>query len=175
MCRDVRGCGPIEGRMHDCSLTLAGARGRGGGAGGGEGEGGRDRVLGSEESDGLGCCAQPSPWGIPAIGAAQPGRSLTEKKKLFRNMVFSKTTACRYVQPWLVAIGGWRLVEIAGWRLAAVGGSWQLVMGGWWRLAAVDGWRLAVGGGWRLVAVGGWWQLAVSGWWSLGAVLKGGP
>ena len=110
---------------------------------------------------------------------------LNRKKKLFRNMVFSKTTACSsYVQPWLVAIGSWRLVEIAGWRLAvggwrrlaAVGGSWQLVMGGWWRLAAVDGWRLvAVGGGWRLVAVGGWWQLAVSGWWSLGAVLKGGP
>ena len=93
-----------------------------------------------------------------------PGRSLTGKKKLFRYMVFSKTTACSsYVQPWLVAIGGWWLVEIAGWRLAvggwrrlaAVGGSWQLVMGGWWRLAAVGGWwRLAVGGGWWL-AVGG--------------------
>ena len=85
-------------------------------------------------------------------------------KKLFQNMVFSKTTACSsYVQPWLVAIGGWRLVEIAGWRLAvggwrrlaAVGGSWQLVMGGWWRLAAVDGWRLAAVGSCRLVAVGG--------------------
>ena len=78
-----------------------------------------------------------------------------KEKKLFRNMVFSKTTACSsYVQPWLVAIGGWRLVEIAGWRLAisgwrwlaAVGGSWQLVMGGWWRLAAVDGWRLVAVG-----------------------------
>ena len=98
-------------------------------------------------------------------------------------MVFSKTTACSsYVQPWLVAIGGWRLVEIAGWRLAVggwwlavVGGSWQLVMGGWWRLAAVDSWRLVAVGVWRLVAVGGWWQLAVSGWWSLGVVLKGGP
>ena len=49
-----------------------------------------------------------------------------------RNMVFSKTTACSsYVQPWLVAIGGWRLVEIAGWQLA---------VGGWRRLAAVGSW-----------------------------------
>ena len=72
---------------------------------------------------------------------------------------------CSHVtQPWLVAIGGWRLVEIAGWRLvvggwwrlAAVGGSWQLVMGGWRRLAAVDGWRLAAAGGWRLVAAFDW-------------------
>ena len=93
---------------------------------------------------------------------------LNEKKnKLFRYMVFSKTTACSsYVQPWLVEIGGWRLAAGEDWRLA-VGGSWQLVMGGWWRLAAVDGWRLE--------AVGSWWQLAVSGWWSLGAVLEGGP
>ena len=101
-----------------------------------------------------------------------------ERKKTVPEHGFSKTTACSsYVQPWLVAIGGWRLVEIAGggWRLAvggwqrlaAVGGSWQLVMGGWWRLAAVDGWRLVAVGGWRLVAVGGWR--------SLGAVLKGGP
>ena len=57
---------------------------------------------------------------------------LNGKKELFRNMVFSKTTACSsYVQPWLVAIGGWRLVEIAGWRLA---------VGGWRRLAAVGNW-----------------------------------
>ena len=84
-------------------------------------------------------------------GRREAGRALTGKKKLFRNMVFSKMTACSsYVQPWLVAIGGWRLVDIAGWWLAAVGGNWQLVMGGWWRLAAVDSWRLAVGG-WRLV------------------------
>ena len=102
------------------------------------------------------------------ISASRGRAVLNRKKKLFRYMVFSKTTACSsYVQPWLVAIGGWRLVEIAGWRLTAVGGSWQLVMGGWWRLAAVDGWRL--------VAVGGWWRLAVNGWWSLGVVLKGGP
>ena len=59
----------------------------------------------------------------------QSGRSLTGKKNLFRNMVFSKTTACSsFVQPWLVAIGGWRLVGVAGCRLA---------VGGWRRLAAV--------------------------------------
>ena len=101
---------------------------------------------------------------------------------MFRYMVFSKTTACSsYVQPWLVAIGGWRLVEIAGWRLAvggwrrlaAVGGSWQLVMGGWWRLAAVDSWQLVAVGGWRrLVAVGGWRLAAVGGSWRLAV---GGP
>ena len=79
-----------------------------------------------------------------------PGRSLTGKKKLFWYMVFSKATACSsYVQPWSVAIGGWRLVEIAGWRLAAVG-SWRWVVGGGWQRL------VAVGGGWRLVAVGGW-------------------
>ena len=101
----------------------------------------------------------------PRLQATGTGRVVLDgKKKLFRNMVFSKTTACSsYVQPWLVAIGGWRLVEIGGCRLAvggwrrlvAVGSSWQLVMGGWRRLAAVDGWRLVAVGGWRLVAVGG--------------------
>ena len=90
------------------------------------------------------------------------------KKKLFRYMVFSKMTACSsYVQPWLVAIGGWRLVEIAGWRLA---------VGGWRRLAAVDGRRLVVVGGCgsrlAVVAVGGWWRLAVGGSWRLAV---GGP
>ena len=54
-------------------------------------------------------------------------------------MVFSKTTTCSsYVPPWLVAIGGWRLVEIAGWRLV-VGGVWR-------QLAVGDGWLAAVGG-----------------------------
>ena len=62
------------------------------------------------------------------------------KKKVFRYTVFPKKpagTAC--AQPWLVAVGGW--------RLAAVGG-WQLATGGWWRL-------VVVGGGWWLV-IGGW-------------------
>ena len=49
---------------------------------------------------------------------------------------FCKKTACSsYVQSWLVANGGWRLV---------VGGGWWLVIGGWRRLAVVGGW-------WRLV------------------------
>ena len=74
---------------------------------------------------------------------------------MFRNMAFSKTSACSsYVQPWLVVIGGWRLVKIAGWRLA---------VGGWRRLAAVDGWRLVAVGGWWRLAVGGRWRLAVGG------------
>ena len=48
---------------------------------------------------------------------------------MFCYLVFSKTTVCSsYVQSWLVAIGGWRLVEI-GWRLA-VGGWRQLAAGG---------------------------------------------
>ena len=71
---------------------------------------------------------------------------------------FCKKTACSsYVQPWLVAIGGWRLVAIGGWLAV---GDWRLV---------------AVGAGWWWV-IGGWWRLAVvGGWWSLGAVPKGGP
>ena len=80
-------------------------------------------------------------------GLLRTGWSLTEKKKLFQNIVFSKTTACSSsVQSWLVAIGGWRLVEIAGWQLA-VGG---------WRLVEIGGWQLAVGGWRRLAAVGSW-------------------
>ena len=60
-----------------------------------------------------------------------------------------------YVQPWLVVIGGRRLV-VGNWRLVAVGGGWQrLVVGDWWLVAVGSGWRSAVGGGWWL-AVGGW-------------------
>ena len=60
------------------------------------------------------------------------GHSKTQKK-IVPVHDFSKTTACSpYVPPWLVAIGGRRLVEIAGWWLV-VGGGWQVVMGGWWR------------------------------------------
>ena len=59
---------------------------------------------------------------------------LKREKNLLRNMVFSKTTACSsYVQPWLVAIGGWWRLPVGGWRLAAVGGSWR-------QLAAVGSW-----------------------------------
>ena len=78
------------------------------------------------------------------------------KKKVFLNGSFCKKTACSsYVQPWLVAIGGWRLATGGWWRLVVVDGGWWLVIGGWWRLAVVAGWRLAVGCRWRLAAVGG--------------------
>ena len=78
------------------------------------------------------------------------GGSLREKKSVPKLQFCKKTARSSYVQPWLVAIGGWRLVAIGGWRLVAVGGWWRLVVGrGWW-LVAVGGWRLAVGGGWRL-------------------------
>ena len=87
--------------------------------------------------------ASPLPCSPPSLVPLRGlGRALTEReKKLFRYMVFSKMTAfSSYVQPWLVAIGGWRLVEIAGWRLAAVGGSWR-------QLAVGDGLLVAVGSG----------------------------
>ena len=92
---------------------------------------------------------------------------LNGKKKVFHHTVSPKKpagTPC--VQPWLVAVGGWRLAAAGGWRLAT---------GGWWRLVAVGGgWWLVIGGWWRLAVVGSW-RLVVGGWWSLGAVLKGGP
>ena len=78
-----------------------------------------------------------------------------EEKKSVPERQFCKKTACSsYVQPWLVAVGGWRLVAIAGWRLA------------------VGGWRLVAAGGWRRLAVGGWWRFAVGGGWWLAV---GGP
>ena len=89
-----------------------------------------------------------------------------EKKNSVPKWQFCKKTACSsYVQPWLVAIGGWRMV--------AVGGCWW-VIGGWWRLAVVGGWRLVGAGGWWRLAVGGGWRLvAVGGW--LWVVSGGGP
>ena len=71
-----------------------------------------------------------------------PGRSLREKKKgegVAERQSCKKTACSSYVQPWLVAVSGWRLVAIGGWRLAV--GGWRLpVGGGWWWLAAVGGW-----------------------------------
>ena len=53
---------------------------------------------------------------------------------MFLNCNFVKKTACSsYVQPWLVAIGGWRLATGGWWRLVVVGG-------GWWWLVAVGDW-----------------------------------
>ena len=90
----------------------------------------------------------------------QAGGSLREGKKERKKSVplhsFPKKTASSsYVQPWLVAGGGWRLVAIGGWQLAT-GGWRRLVVGDWWLVAVGSGWRLAVGRRWRLAAVGGW-------------------
>ena len=100
---------------------------------------------------------------------------LNGEKKSVPEPVFPKKpagTPC--AQPWLVAVGSWRLAAVGGWQLATggwwrlvvVGGGWWLVIGGWWRLAV---------GGWSPLAVGGgWWRLAVGGplGWSLRAVLS---
>ena len=148
------------------------------------GGGGRHRNTTCHRSDGRGS------WGFFLGTGFESGRSLTEKKKSVPEPVFPKKpagTPC--AQPWLVAVGGWRLA-VGNWWLVAVGGGWrQLVVGDWWlvavgsgwqlavgrrwRLAAVGGWRLAAVGGWRLV-VGGWWRLAVGGGWRL-VVPWGGP
>ena len=89
---------------------------------------------------------------------------LNGKKKSVPVPVFPKKpagTPC--AQPWLVAVGGWRLAAVGGWQLAT-GGWWRLVAGGWWLEAVGSGWQLAVGRRWRLAAVGGWRLVAVGGW-----------
>ena len=114
-------------------------------------------------------------------GHAHTRAVLNEGEKSVPQLQLCKKTACSsYIQPWFVAIGGWRLAVGGDWRLA-VGGWWRLVAvgGGWWLaiggLVGVGGWRLAaVGSGWRL-AVGGWWRLGVGGRWYPGAVPGGGP
>ena len=74
-----------------------------------------------------------------------PPHAVLNEKKSVPAPRFPKKTACSsYVQPWLVAVGGWRLAAIGGWQLAT---------GGWWRL-------VVVGGGWWLV-IAVWWWLAV--------------
>ena len=93
------------------------------------------------------------------------GVSLTEKKKQKCSGFGKKPAGTPCAQPWLVAVGGWRLAAVGGWQLAT-GGWWRLVVvgGGWW--LAVGGWRqLAVVGSWRLVAAGGWQRLVAGGWW----------
>ena len=112
----------------------------------------------------------------------QRGPQQRQKKRKKRAPVhsFPKKTACSsYVQPWLVAVGSWRLVAVGGWRLATggwwrlvvVGGGWWLVIGGWWRLAVAGSWRLVAAGGWWRLVVGVWWRLVVGGWW----LAVGGP
>ena len=101
---------------------------------------------------------------------------LNGKKKSVPEPVFPKKpagTPC--AQPWLVAVGSWRLVAVGGWQLAT---------GGWWRLVVVSGgWWLVIGGGWQWLAVGGrsplavggsWWRLVVGGWWRLAVDGVGG-
>ena len=131
----------------------------------------------------------PVPWGGGGTEELNPtffhrpsplsGGSLTEKKKGKKSVpepVFPKKpggTPC--AQPWLVAVGGWRLAVGGGWRLAvgnwrlvAVGGGWRrLVVGDRWLVAVGNGWQLAVGRRWRLAAVGGGWWLAVGAGWRL--------
>ena len=121
---------------------------------------------------------------VPAglSGAFDTGGVLKREKKSVPERQFCKRTACSsYVQPLLVAIGGWWLV-VGDWRLMAVGGGWwRVVVGDWWLVAVGSGWRLAVGRRWRLAVGGSWWRLAVGGgWWLVvggpfGAALKGGP
>ena len=52
--------------------------------------------------------------------AWQSGQSLRGRRKEFQNCSCKKTACSSYVEPWLVAIGGWRL---------AVGGDWWLAVG----------------------------------------------
>ena len=96
--------------------------------------------------------------GYSAIGLCgpQPAGPSEGEKKVFLNGSFAKRPRVAHMfDPWLVAIGGWRLVAIGGWRLVAIGG---------WRLVAIGGWWLVAIGGWRLVAIGGWWLVAIGGW-----------
>ena len=78
----------------------------------------------------------------------RPGRSLREKQVFQNGSVAKDLVLYSYVQPWLVAIGGWLLVAVGG-------SSRRLVVGDWWLVVVGSGWRLAVGRRWRL-AVGGW-------------------
>ena len=91
-----------------------------------------------------------------ACAASTPGTRgvLNGEKKNVPVPVFPKKpagTPC--AQPWLVAVGGWRLAAVGGWQLV-VGGGWQWLAVGGWSPLAVGGWRLVAVGGWRLVAVG---------------------
>ena len=82
-----------------------------------------------------------SPWCLAARGVLK----CKEKNGLERQ--FCRKTACSScAQPWLLAIGSWRLVAIGSWRLAVGGGWWWwAVIGGWWLVAVGCGWRFAVG------------------------------
>ena len=124
---------------------------------------------------GWSCTGPPGPrlpWAAGAEDTRHPPHTrravLNGEKKVFHYTVSPKKpagTPC--AQPWLVAVGGWRLATGGWWRLVVVGGGWWLVIGGWWRLAVVGSWRLVAAGGWRRLVTGGWWRLVVGGWWQL--------
>ena len=115
----------------------------------------------------------PSDYVTPAAsGVPNAGRSLSGKKSV-PEPVFPKNPACTpCAQPWLVAVGRWRLAAVGCWQLATggwwqlvvVGGGWWLVIGGWWWLVVVGSWWLVAAGGWRRFVVGSWWRLVVGGW-----------
>ena len=115
--------------------------------------------------------AMPKAW--PKTRGVLNGKKKKKKKKVFRFPKKPAGTPC--AQPWLVAVGGWRLAAVGGWQLATggwwrlvvVGGGWWLAVGGWRRLAVVGSWRLVAAGGWRRLVAGGWWRLVVGGWWRL--------
>ena len=124
-----------------------------------------------------GCSSWLVPHGflVSYDGVIKAGRSLTEKKSVPEPVFPKKPAGTPCAQPWLVAVGGWRLAAVDGgqlatgswWQLVVVGGSWWLVIGGWWLVVVGSGWQLAVGGCWRLAAVGGWRLVAVGGGWRL--------
>ena len=172
-------CAPFGGAQHFQAFCLRGSLGT--------------VVRGQSHTGAL--CGRDRTRGTSITWSSAGGSFREKRKKSVPIHSFPKKTACSsYVQPWLVAVGGWRLVAVGGWRLVAVGGwrlvavggwqsaNWRLVVGDWWLVAVGSGWRLAVGRRWRfwrrLVAVGGWWRLAVlaavGGWrlGSLGAVLN---
>ena len=102
-------------------------------------------------------------WLTEILCTCQQGGPCQKKKSVPLHSFPKKPAGTPCVQPWLVAVGGWRLavggdwwLAVGNWRLVAVGGGWRrLVVGDWW-LVAVGGWSPLAVGGWRLVAVGGW-------------------
>ena len=115
-------------------------------------------------TDSAGCGWWPLVCGSRAVLKGE------KKQKCSKTAVLWRDPCSSYVQPWLVAVGGWWQWVAGGWRLV----DWRLAVGGWWRLAAVGGCRLVVGGGWWLAVRGSWQRLAVGGGWRL-ANPAGGP
>ena len=115
------------------------------------------RVQGTNTADGFLLRAQSSAYTWKYKRYTHSGRSLAEKKRVFRNQFSQKSPRALQV----LNHGWWRLA-VGAWQLAVGGGWWRLVVGDWWLVAVGSGWQLAVGRRWRLAAVGGW-QLVVGG------------